>query len=284
MAENQEKRQVLTSEQERTELEAAHKVALPAKRLVVWDILNSQLMLWILGSVVLSGITYYWNHRNDERAEAARKQDENNAKAAREQQQQIDRQREDSQFLGTMLPYLTNPDPNVRLRAVDVITARYPNGQVPRQVYLLLAKVIGTESALPSSRQTEEQKSLLASAARTLDKQTPTDADAAAAVQQLPPRVYFQIFDEAQRPEAKEIQAQLQKDGLLVPGIENVASKTRPLKETEVRYFDHSDKPTAERVRETLVRIGFSPRPVQKPKTTTKVNPGTIEVWFGSAS
>src|SRR6516165_12174042 len=144
---------------------------------------------------------------------------------------------------------------------------------MPDQVYVLLAKVIGTESALPSSRRTEEQKSLLASAARTLDKQTPTDADAAAAVQQLPPRVYFQIFDEAQRPEAKEIQAQLQKDGLLVPGIENVASKTRPLKETEVRDFDHSDKPTADRVRETLVRNGFSPR-VQELKPTTKVNPG----------
>jgi hypothetical protein len=64
-------------------------------------------------SVVLSGITFYWNHRNDDRAAAEIKQ-----------QKDTDSQREDSQLLGTMLPYLTSPDLNVRLRAVEVITAR----------------------------------------------------------------------------------------------------------------------------------------------------------------
>jgi hypothetical protein len=243
------------------------------RRLTVWEILNSQVVIWLFGSVVLSSVAYYWNHRNDQRAEAAK-----------QLQQTLDRQREDSQFLGTMLPYLTSADANVRLRAVDVITARYPDGQVPGQIYVLLAKVVGTESALPSSHQSDEQKNLLASAARSLDRQAATDAASTAAVQQLPPRVYIQIFDEAQRAKAREIQADLQKEGLIVPGIENVASKAKPWKGTVVKFFNESDAPTANHIRERLVSSGFSQAAVQPVTTSAKVNPGTIEVWLGSPS
>src|SRR5215471_12562199 len=35
----------------------------------LWAILNSQFVLWFLGSVVLAGITAYWNYRNDQRLE-----------------------------------------------------------------------------------------------------------------------------------------------------------------------------------------------------------------------
>lgn len=242
------------------------------RRLTVWEILNSQLMIWLLGSVVLSAVAYYWNHRNDKRAEAAK-----------EVQQTLDRQREDSQFLGTMLPYLTSADANIRLRAVDVITARYPEGQVPSQIYVLLAKVVGAESSLPASGQTDEQKSLLASAARSLDNQTATDPASAAAVRQLPPRVYFQIFDEGQRAKTREIQAEFQKEGLIVPGIENVASKAKPWKGTIVKFFNDSDAAVADHIRDKLVSDGFQ-TVVQKVTTSAKVNPGTIEVWLGSPS
>src|SRR6266542_3091922 len=127
----------MTSEQEQARVEAKY-ISSPPKALTLWEILNSQLMLWILGSVVLSGITFYWNHRNDERAAVANSQ------------------REDSQFLGTMLPYLTSPDLNVRLRAVDIITARYPEGKMPDQISLLTVKVIGSVSTGSQSKQTEE--------------------------------------------------------------------------------------------------------------------------------
>ena len=243
------------------------------QRLTAWEILNSQVMIWLLGSVVLSGVAYYWNHRNDKRAEAAR-----------EAQQTLDRQREDSQFLGTMLPYLTSTDANVRLRAVDVITARYPEGQVPTQIYVLLAKVVGTESTVPVSHQTDEQKSLLANAARSLDQQTAADAASAAAVRQLPPRVYFQIFDEGQRAETSQIQADLQKEGLIVPGVENVASKAKPWRGTIVKFFNDSDAAVADHIRDKLVNDGFAQTVVQKVTTSARVNPGTIEVWLGNPS
>ncbi len=133
-----------------------------------WDYLNSQFALWILSSVVLSLITFYWNHRNDARL-AIQKQ----------QQGELDRQREDSQFLATLLPYLTNTDILVRLRAQEVIIARYPTDKVPPQVQLLLVSAVDKESSDPQARQTDESKRLLASVASTYARvQTSTADDA----------------------------------------------------------------------------------------------------------
>jgi len=98
-----------------------------------------------------------------------------------------------------IVPYLTSPDLNVRLRAVDVILARYPDGSLPPKVSQLTAKILDSAGSNPTN-QTEETKSLIASA-----------------VQQLPARVYLQIHDEAQRPKAIEIQALLRQQGLLAP-------------------------------------------------------------------
>jgi hypothetical protein len=98
----------------------------------------------------------------------------------------------------------------------------------------------------------------------------------------LPARIYLQIFGDSDRAKAREIQDLLRAQGLLVPGIENVAGKAKPVQETFLRYFNDSDKPTAERVRDTLVQNGFPQAAVQK--SSLKANPGTIEVWFASSS
>lgn len=233
--------------------------ASPKKPSTLWEILNSQFMLWILGSVVLSGITAYWNHRSDKREEVQRQHQVAEKEKSDQAQKDIDRQREDSQFLGTMLPYLTSPDLNVRLRAVDVILARYPDGSLPPKVSQLTAKIIDSAGSSPTN-QTEETKSLIASA-----------------VQQLPARVYLQIHDEAQRPKAKEIQGLLRQQGLLAPGIESVSPQ---VKETTVRYFNDSDAATANKVKQLLVKNGFPNTVVQQLRI--KANPGTIEIWFAS--
>ena len=172
-------------------------VAPPKKPTTAWKILNSQFMLWVLGSVVLSGITAYWNHRTDQREETQRQHQSEEKEKSDNAQRDIDRQREDSQFLGTMLPYLTSPDLNVRLRAVDVILARYPDGSLPPKVSQLTAKIIDSAGSSQTT-QTEETKSLIASA-----------------VQQLPARVYLQIHDDGQRVKAKEIQGLLRQQDCL---------------------------------------------------------------------
>lgn len=236
-------------------------VAPPKKPTTVWEILNSQFMLWVLGSVVLSGITAYWNHRTDQREATQRQQQSVEKEKSDNVQRDIDRQREDSQFLGTMLPYLTSPDLNVRLRAVDVILARYPDGSLPPKVSQLTAKIIDSAGS-SQTNQTEETKSLIASA-----------------VQQLPARVYLQIHDDGQRAKAKEIQGLLRQQGLLVPVIEIVSAQ---VKQTSVRYFNDSDRATAEKVKDLLIKNGFPEAGVQK--LGMKANPGTIEVWFASTS
>jgi len=228
------------------------------KRLTTWDILNSQLVLWILGSVILSGITTYWNWRNDNRAAES------------------NRMREDSQFLSTMLPYLTNADVNVRLRAVDVINSRYPARDMPDQIKQLTAKVL--ESAAGQPKQTEETQSLVATVAHTLDRQAEATGEVAP-VQQLPPRVYLQIFQEQQRETAKKIQGLLRGEGLLAPGIENVGAKSSPVTGTIVRYFNDADEAVAQRVRQILHDNGLPQASVQR--FQLKANPGSIEVWFG---
>jgi len=134
----------------------------------LWDFLNSQFGLWLLGSVVLSLITYYWNHRNDQRL-----------KDQQEQQAKLDRQREDSQFLATLLPYLTNKDAAIRLRAQDVILARYPQDQVPPQVQLLIANSVFRESSTPDAQQNDETKRLLTNVASTFAEVQVSTADKA---------------------------------------------------------------------------------------------------------
>ncbi|HEY6351315.1 MAG TPA: hypothetical protein VI636_18070 [Candidatus Angelobacter sp.] len=73
-----------------------HAEPVKSKCRKLWHVLNSQFILWVLGSVVLGGITAYWNYRNDLRLE-----DQKNAEAKSNQQ------RADSEFLVALLPYLT---------------------------------------------------------------------------------------------------------------------------------------------------------------------------------
>ena len=141
--------------------------------------------------------------------------------------------------------------------------------------------MIGTEAAVGQSQQTAETRSLVATVARTLDRQASPAADVSA-VQQLPPRIYLQIFEEEDRAGAQKMQDLLRKEGRLVPGIENVSSKIKPVKGTFVRYFNDSDAATAGRIRETLMRNGFPQAIMQK--SPLKANPGNIEVWFGEGS
>lgn len=253
--------QVIMAEEGQKQALEIETVAPPKKPTTAWEILNSQFMLWVLGSVVLSGITAYWNHRTDQREATQRQHQSAEKEKSDNVQRDIDRQREDSQFLGTMLPYLTSPDLNVRLRAVDVILARYPDGSLPPKVSQLTAKIIDSAGS-SQTNQTEETKSLIASA-----------------VQQLPARVYLQIHDDGQRAKAKEIQGLLRQQGLLVPVIEIVSAQ---VKQTSVRYFNDSDRATAEKVKDLLIKNGFPEAVVQK--LGMKANPGTIEVWFASTS
>jgi hypothetical protein len=135
----------------RPKMEKAH-AAPPRKSW--WDYLNSQFALWFLSSIILGLVTFVWNYWNGKRLEQQKTQ-----------QETLDSQREDSQFLAALLPYLTSSDASVRLRATvaaqDIILARYPRDKVPQQIQLFIANSIYRETSVPGVFQTEELKRLL---------------------------------------------------------------------------------------------------------------------------
>jgi hypothetical protein len=92
--------------------------------------------------------------------------------------------------------------------------------------------------------------------------------------------VYLQFYDEAQREAVKLIQTKLRDSDFHVPAIENVGDdkgdKANPIKQSIVRYYNDSDKESAEKVR-TILGTDFI---LQKGSENLKVSVGKIEVWF----
>ena len=256
-------------DQEAIRLQLRKELA-PEKRRGFWEFLNSQFALWLLGSVVLSGVTYYWNHKNDDRIAQ-----EKTWKRCLSRKGRIPSSLQ-------LLPSLTHADRDVRLRAVDVIKTRYPEDKIPIPIQRLMANIISEATSLPDLKQSEETKRLIASAVSSLDRLPQQDPAVTAAFQQLPARVYLQIFSEQQREKAKEIQMILGKQGLIVPGIENVRDKATPVKETQIRYFNDSDKDVANKVKDALNQNGYAKVEVLSVPMKVKPKAGTIEVWFAA--
>lgn len=116
---------------------------------------------------------------------------------------------------------------------------------------------------------------------RQVDKvsieQNLTDITAVAA-----PRVYIHISNRSQNSIAKRVATILQKNGFVVPGIENVGNKSPQV--TQVRYFNNSEQEKKDvkyilglfkkqdiRVDEQLVSLTGQ----------SKVRPRHYEIWFG---
>jgi hypothetical protein len=98
--------------------------------------------------------------------------------------------------------------------------------------------------------------------------------------EEIKPRVFIHIADEAQRPAMVALQKQLQSSGYLTPGIENVKGKSEIPKRPNVRYFNDEDKVRAEELVQKLKLAGFAnafPYRVSMPARA-----GSLEVWLPS--
>jgi hypothetical protein len=224
-----------------------------------WEFVNSQFGLWLLGSVVLSSITWYWHYRNDERAMT------------------LDDKRKDSEFLVSMLPYLSSKDGDVRLRAASVVSARYPENQVQKEVQRVVAQALG------GVKTSEQNEGTYNKVVMRLDNPnantTQLDPAVASSAQDLPERVYIQIYKEDQREPAKKIQRLLREQQFVVPGIENVFGKADLVASTQVRYFNSRDQDAADQVIKVVKQNGFPDAKLQ-PITKVQKNPGVLEVWL----
>jgi hypothetical protein len=102
----------------------------------------------------------------------------------------------------------------------------------------------------------------------------------------IKPRVYIQIGKEEQRAMARELQAVLQQENFITPGIDYGGSRNNiyiPAK-TEVRYYREEDRLDAVRLIEILKSKNAMPPvkdiPVRIPGNGRGTRPGHFEIWF----
>jgi len=94
-------------------------------------------------------------------------------------------------------------------------------------------------------------------------------------------RIYIQIGDESQRKRASEVVAELQRQGYIVPGIENVGAKAKLPRTSQLRYYqtDSIAQGDTKDITETLGRLGVNLSPVSL--NSSAVRPRHYELWFG---
>ena len=80
------------------------------RRFHIWDFLNSQFGLWLLGTAGVGLISFAWSQYLESQNEKT----------------------ERSQFMASMLPYLTDKSLETRLRAMQVIRDRYSPKRLTR--------------------------------------------------------------------------------------------------------------------------------------------------------
>ena len=110
---------------------------------------------------------------------------------------------------------------------------------------------------------------------------TPTPAPGPPPTSPIPKRVYIQIFEDAQRARARELQRALEKGGFVVPGIENVGGRSSYQAVSDVRFYrGAADVSDIQLIREiagqfdlTLKEIALDP--------SSRVRPRHYEVWLG---
>lgn len=97
----------------------------------------------------------------------------------------------------------------------------------------------------------------------------------------IAPRIYIQIGGEDQRKRASEVVSQLQKNGFIVPGIENVGGKARIPSVSQLRYYptDSFSEQDIKDIASTLSNLRIDLKPI--PLTSGGGRPRHYEIWFG---
>jgi hypothetical protein len=187
------------------------------------------------------------------------------------------RAREDSEFLGQLLPYLTSSTPEVRLRAIDIVRSRYgADSLVPVQVQHLVAGVLAQVESTGVNFRDRVNNNLVAQAAELIDHSGKVDPRLAASVQGLPARVYIQVPPNEPRL-GDALRTTLVKASFLVPSIDQ--SRRLP-DQNELRYYVDQDAVAARRVAEIARRGGFDVVVKKVGGVAVVPKPGTIELWL----
>jgi hypothetical protein len=223
----------------------------------VWTFLNSTLGIWFLSTCIVGVISWVYNERQHEMDAAAK----------------------NASLVTTLLPHLTSPDAKQSRMAIAITGYLKEKGKLPGELESALVAIVTAPNS-PTTSSADIAKREAAAAVIDLPKQ-PTKLSDRVEVAGLPPRIYIQIPTEGQRQLAQDIQTKLREKQFIAPGIENIEKKARAPSQTEVRYYQESERSEALEILQVLkdakLTVKSEPQLIPGQKN---VRPRHYEIWF----
>lgn len=239
----------------------------------IMQFLNSALGIWFLSTCIVGMITFLYSQY-----QAKQKKLEDDARE--KSQIAMERDRYNLSLVTTLVPYLASAEEREWKLALQVTGYLKSRGELPKELESILAGIVRSGA---NRNNTPEQQAKVDAAAVVIDnvqaltKQVNDNTPSA-----LPPRVYIQIANEAQRNMAQALQAQLRGDNFIVPGIENIAGKANAPQNAEVRYYSKDERPEALKVIAALKMLPQVGQVREEPLLISAkgVRARHYEVWF----
>jgi hypothetical protein len=96
----------------------------------------------------------------------------------------------------------------------------------------------------------------------------------------LSPRVYMHVQNDDDRPAVRKLSDLLEKQGVVVPGIQQVGSKAP--KDTQLRYFRKTEKDEAQRIASILgsAAVRVTVNYISGYEDSNAIRPMHFEIWF----
>jgi hypothetical protein len=250
---------------------------------------------WIIVTLLIPFAGFVWNEVQER--EVARQKALEKVRA--DEQARVANARSESDIVIKLLPALASGDEASPTRGIALAVLLNLANRDALSLELLGSVQVAVDSAqqrLRDGKATEAERVALSKIAAAADTQRaavggeapqPQPATPAQTFRVQVPRVYIQIFDEADRASARALQDWIaNKQRWLAPGIENVvATAARANRKppaggatASVRYFNDEDRARADEVAGQLRATGAPSVVVQR--STLKAPAGQLEVWF----
>ncbi len=252
----------------------------------------------VLGVLLVAAVWLtYQTYRSRQAALAAQK-------TAQEAQKELQKERDRSKQLIDLLNQLTADNPKDRLAAVNgfrkLNEATNEEEKLPRDLISVIVAVTANDAdkevsaaasyfydTLSEIKQVQQSKSALTnSIIQTAEEKNATLTETQLTIS-LPPRMYFQLANENQRPRADKLAAALRSIGFTVPAYEIVGGRAPA--SSELRWYQPANESDLPSVTDNRDKALQKCKEVDGPNWTARVvrtsssaRPNHFELWFGA--
>jgi hypothetical protein len=247
---------------------------------------------WIIVTLLIPFSGWVWDQVQTREVERQKQLE----KVKADEQARVANARAESEVVIRLMPALSTQDETSASRGIALAVLLNLANQKALSAELVSAVQVAVDLSQDRMRKgtaSEAERQALTKLAAVNDRPAATTSDAPITSQGTQsfavsvPRVYIQIFGDADADEARKLQAWISKEQRwLAPGFENVVAaaakrgKTPPKGTStgDVRYFHDEDKANAELIAAHLKASGLPGITVQPSRLATQV--GQLEVWF----